>query len=108
MIKTKFFFFLLPTIGFVVYFLIYFIKQYVIFLQKNNAIDIENQFGNKVVIFSLLQISVLLVFIIIIVALYLVSQNAILNIGKWFLPFTIIIICFPTFFYFIDNYKVKS
>jgi len=107
-IANKVNFIFLPIVGIVIYFLIYFIKNYLIVLQKGKVDYKENELSKNLVLFSLLQISVILVFIIIMVSTYLISKNNILSMGKWFLPFTIIILCFPSFFYFIDNYKDKS
>jgi len=105
-IANKVYFNFLPFVGIVIYFMIFFIKKYLTLFQKRNFE--KGKSSQNFFIFSLLQISVLLVFIIIMVSTYLISKNSIHSIGKWFLPFTIIIICFPTFFYFIDNYKDKS
>lgn len=107
-IANKSYFIVLPLIGIVIYFLIYFTRIYLTSIQKlNNGSNVIESKSNFL-IFSLLQISVLLVFIIIIVSTYLISKNTIHNLGSWFLPFTIMILCLPTFFYLIDNYINKS
>jgi magnesium-transporting ATPase (P-type) len=88
--------------------LIYFIRIYLTSIHKvkidSNVMDSKSNF----LFFSLLQISVLLVFNILIVSTYLISKNTMHNLGNWFLPFTITLLCLPTFFYFIDNYLDRS
>lgn len=101
-------FLILPIIGIFIYLLISVLIKYPALLFKLNKKNQEKGNTKTIRLFNILQISVLITFSVLIISIYLITKKSIFKIGSWFLPFTIVILCFPTVFYLMDYLNDKK
>lgn len=107
----KFSLWLLPFIASVIYFGISLLNKYPHFFNYTGNIAPENaetKYRQANRMLRYLKIGVLFIFTLLILGTYLTSAGVINNLGKWFLPFVLILMLLPVIITIVIAFKMKE